>query len=226
MIALGNGNNANCDAAGPLTASRQSPTCAQRGALTVTNLELVVAARGTAPRQAPRQAPRPRGPTRAVARVGSPPCGGPLSPTGLTDCSACCREGNDPEDYSRLTYKKLLEEVCRFANVLKDHGVQKGDRVAIYMPMVLEVVIAMLACCRIGAVHAITVSLPCRDCGFKYWASRGALCLIVPRCFPPAVRRLFSRLARGAHHGLEEQGSADCRLRLARGEAHLPQGDL
>ncbi|XP_034232756.1 acetyl-coenzyme A synthetase [Thrips palmi] len=65
-------------------------------------------------------------------------------------------EGNDPEDYSRITYKKLLQEVCRFANVLKDHGVQKGDRVAIYMPMVLEVVIAMLACSRIGAVHAIT----------------------------------------------------------------------
>lgn len=65
-------------------------------------------------------------------------------------------EGNDPEDYSRITYKKLLQEVCRFANVLKDHGVQKGDRVAIYMPMILEVVIAMLACSRIGAVHAIT----------------------------------------------------------------------
>ncbi|KAE8739861.1 hypothetical protein FOCC_FOCC014618, partial [Frankliniella occidentalis] len=49
-----------------------------------------------------------------------------------------------------------MQEVCRFANVLKDHGVQKGDRVAIYMPMILEVVIAMLACSRIGAVHAIT----------------------------------------------------------------------
>jgi acetyl-CoA synthetase len=67
------------------------------------------------------------------------------------------REGNDPEDYSRLTYKKLLEEVCRFANVLKSKGVSKGDRVAIYMPMILEVVIAMLACSRIGAVHTIVV---------------------------------------------------------------------
>ncbi|RZF36306.1 hypothetical protein LSTR_LSTR015171, partial [Laodelphax striatellus] len=64
-------------------------------------------------------------------------------------------EGNDPEDYSRLTYRKLLEEVCKFANVLKSKGVKKGDRVAIYMPMVLEIVIAMLACTRIGAVHSI-----------------------------------------------------------------------
>ena len=67
------------------------------------------------------------------------------------------REGNDPDDYSRLTYRKLLEEVCRFANVLKSKGVSKGDRVAIYMPMILEVIIAVLACSRIGAVHTIVV---------------------------------------------------------------------
>lgn len=48
-----------------------------------------------------------------------------------------------------------MEEVCRFANVLKDHGVKKGDRVSIYMPMILELPIAMLACARIGAVHSI-----------------------------------------------------------------------
>lgn len=69
------------------------------------------------------------------------------------------REGNDPEDYSKITYKKLLEEVCRFANVLKSKGVVKGDRVAIYMPMILEAVITTLACARIGAVHSIVVSL-------------------------------------------------------------------
>lgn len=68
------------------------------------------------------------------------------------------REGNDPEDYSKITYKKLLEEVCRFSNVLKSKGVVKGDRVAIYMPMVFEIVIAMLSCARIGAVHSIVVS--------------------------------------------------------------------
>lgn len=68
------------------------------------------------------------------------------------------REGNHPDDYSRLTYKKLLEEVCKFANVLKSKGIQKGDRVALYMPMVLEAIIAMLACARIGAIHSLVVS--------------------------------------------------------------------
>lgn len=64
-------------------------------------------------------------------------------------------EGNNPEDYTRLTYKKLLQEVCKFANVLKSNEVSKGDRVAIYMPMIMELPIAMLACTRIGAVHSI-----------------------------------------------------------------------
>lgn len=67
------------------------------------------------------------------------------------------REGNHPDDYSKITYKKLLQEVCRFANVLKSHGVQRGDTVSIYMPMVLELPIAMLACARIGAIHSIVV---------------------------------------------------------------------
>ncbi|XP_065210236.1 acetyl-coenzyme A synthetase [Planococcus citri] len=74
---------------------------------------------------------------------------------GLGDKIAFYWEGNDPEDYSRLTYKKLREEVCKFANVLKSKGVTKGDRVAIYMPMVLEIVTVILACSRIGAVHSI-----------------------------------------------------------------------
>lgn len=69
------------------------------------------------------------------------------------------REGNHPDDYTRVTYRKLLEQVCQFANVLKMHGVNKGDRVAIYMPMIMETVIAMLACARIGAVHSIVVCI-------------------------------------------------------------------
>lgn len=64
-------------------------------------------------------------------------------------------EGNHPDDYSRLTYRKLLEVVCQAANVLKEMGVRRGDRVAIYMPMILETVVTMLACARIGAVHSI-----------------------------------------------------------------------
>ncbi|XP_061908448.1 acetyl-coenzyme A synthetase, cytoplasmic [Entelurus aequoreus] len=64
-------------------------------------------------------------------------------------------EGNEPGDESTVTYRELLHDVCRFANVLKSQGVRKGERVAIYMPMVVELVVAMLACARIGAVHSI-----------------------------------------------------------------------
>ncbi len=54
-----------------------------------------------------------------------------------------------------LTYQQLHREVCRFANVLKRNGVKKGDRVIIYMPMIPEAAIAMLACTRIGAMHSV-----------------------------------------------------------------------
>lgn len=64
-------------------------------------------------------------------------------------------EGDNPENSKKITYAQLHEQVCKFANVLKNHGVQKGDRVCIYMPMILEVSVAMLACTRIGAVHSI-----------------------------------------------------------------------
>jgi len=64
-------------------------------------------------------------------------------------------EGDDPKDSKHITYKQLHEEVCKFANVLKAQGVQKGDRITIYMPMIPEAAYAMLACTRIGAVHSI-----------------------------------------------------------------------
>ena len=64
-------------------------------------------------------------------------------------------EGDDPKDSKRISYRQLHEEVCRFANVLKARGVQKGDRVTIYLPMIPEVAYAMLACARIGAVHSV-----------------------------------------------------------------------
>ncbi|HUD53209.1 acetate--CoA ligase, partial [Parvibaculum sp.] len=64
-------------------------------------------------------------------------------------------EGDDPKDSKKITYKELHAEVCRFANVLKAQGVKKGDRVTIYMPMIVEAAYAMLACARIGAVHSI-----------------------------------------------------------------------
>ncbi|XP_068190182.1 acetyl-coenzyme A synthetase, cytoplasmic isoform X3 [Antennarius striatus] len=73
----------------------------------------------------------------------------------LGDKVAFYWEGNEPGDELRVTYRELLQRVCRFANVLKAQGVKKGDRVSIYMPMVVELVVAMLACARIGAVHSI-----------------------------------------------------------------------
>ncbi|MFC5048124.1 acetate--CoA ligase [Aquimarina hainanensis] len=65
-------------------------------------------------------------------------------------------EPNDPDEESRhITYRQLYVKVCHFANVLKNNGIKKGDRVCLYMPMIPELAIAMLACARIGAVHSI-----------------------------------------------------------------------
>jgi len=64
-------------------------------------------------------------------------------------------EGDDPKDSEAITYQELHDEVCRFANVLLRHGVKKGDRVTIYLPMIPEAAYAMLACARIGAVHSV-----------------------------------------------------------------------
>jgi acetyl-CoA synthetase len=64
-------------------------------------------------------------------------------------------EGDDPAASRKITYRELHDQVCRFANVLKDLGVARGDRVTIYLPMVPEAAIAMLACARIGAIHSV-----------------------------------------------------------------------
>jgi acetyl-CoA synthetase len=64
-------------------------------------------------------------------------------------------EGDDPSQDRRITYRELHAEVCRFANVLKANGVTRGDRVTIYLPMIPELPVAMLACARIGAVHSV-----------------------------------------------------------------------
>lgn len=71
------------------------------------------------------------------------------------DQTAIIWEGDDPADDAKITYAELLAQVCQFANALKTKGVKKGDRVSIYMPMVSEAAVAMLACARIGAVHSI-----------------------------------------------------------------------
>ena len=71
------------------------------------------------------------------------------------DQTAIIWEGDDPADSKHITYKELHADVCRFANALKARGIKKGDRVTIYMPMIPEAAVAMLACTRIGAIHSV-----------------------------------------------------------------------
>ncbi len=73
----------------------------------------------------------------------------------LKNHTAIIWEGDDPKDSKHITYQELHDEVCRLANVLKTHGVKKGDTVTIYLPMIPEAAYAMLACARIGAVHSV-----------------------------------------------------------------------
>ena len=91
------------------------------------------------------------------------------------DQTAIIWEGDDPKDSKKVTYRELHESTCRMANALKDLGVVKGDRVCIYMPMIVEAAVAMLACARIGAVHSVvfggfaphSVADRINDCGVK-----------------------------------------------------------
>lgn len=71
------------------------------------------------------------------------------------DVPAILWAGDDPSESRTITYRELHEDVCRFANALKGQGVRKGDRVTIYMPMIPEAAMAMLACARIGAIHSV-----------------------------------------------------------------------
>ncbi len=75
--------------------------------------------------------------------------------TDVKDKVAFYWQGDEENDVRQLTFTELYHEVCRFANLLKAHGIKKGDRVCIYLPMVPELQIAMLACARIGAIHSI-----------------------------------------------------------------------
>ncbi len=74
---------------------------------------------------------------------------------GRGDTVAIIWEGDDPNSDARYTYRQMLEETCKLANAMKALGVKKGDRVCIYLPMIVEAAVAMLACARIGAIHSI-----------------------------------------------------------------------
>jgi acetyl-CoA synthetase len=71
------------------------------------------------------------------------------------DQTAILWEGDSPSEHRHVSYAELHEDVCRLANVLKAHGVRKGDRVTIYLPMIPEAAVAILACARIGAIHSV-----------------------------------------------------------------------
>lgn len=75
--------------------------------------------------------------------------------TPVRDKVALIWQGEPEDDVRKITYAQLHQEVCKFANVLKSLGIKKGDRVAIYLPMIPELPIAMLACARIGAIHSV-----------------------------------------------------------------------
>jgi acetyl-CoA synthetase len=91
------------------------------------------------------------------------------------DTTALIWEGDDSQHQRKLTYKQLFDLTCKIANVLKSKGVQKGDRVTIYMPMIPEAIASMLACARIGAIHSVvfggfsseSLSNRIADCGSK-----------------------------------------------------------
>jgi acetyl-CoA synthetase len=71
------------------------------------------------------------------------------------DQTAIIWEGDDPADSKHITYSELHRDVCKFANVLKAQGAKKGDRITIYLPMIPEIAVAVLACARIGAIHSV-----------------------------------------------------------------------
>jgi len=74
---------------------------------------------------------------------------------------------DEPGEYQNLSYQEVFENVCRLANLMKTHGVKKGDRVCIYLPMVPELVYSILACARIGAIHSVVFA------GFSSEALKG-----------------------------------------------------
>ncbi|CAG2112143.1 unnamed protein product [Medioppia subpectinata] len=76
---------------------------------------------------------------------------------GLGDRVAYYWESNDDKSHKQITYNELLRDVCKFANVLKGLGIKRGDRVAVYMSVTIELVTVMLACARIGAIHSVII---------------------------------------------------------------------
>ena len=124
-------------------------------------------------------------------------------------------EGDDPKESKKITYRELHDQVCRFANVLRNRGVEKGDRVTIYLPMIPEAAYAMLACARIGAIHSVVFG------GFSPDSLAGRIedCEVQGRHHR---RRGPARRPQGAAQGQHRRGDRQGRRRRARdrGPAH------
>ncbi|MGA4816420.1 AMP-binding protein [Pseudomonas aeruginosa] len=130
-------------------------------------------------------------------------------------------EGDNPSESAHITYRKLHHNVRRLANVLKSRGVEKGDRVCIYMPMIPEAAYAMLACARIGAVHSVVFG------GF----SPDSAARPHPRCrLPHRDHRRRGRARRQVHPAEAECGKGTeglpGRLYRGGGRAHLGRHTL
>ena len=114
-------------------------------------------------------------------------------------------EGDDPAEQKALSYAELHREVCRFANVLKARGARKGDRVTIYLPMIPEIAVAVLACARIGAVHSVVFG------GFS------------PESIADRIRDCDSRLVVTADEGLRGGRTIPLKANVDRALADCPQ---
>ena len=129
--------------------------------------------------------------------------------------------GNDPQDNGSVTYSQLLAEVCKFANVLESRGVKKGDRVCIYMPMITELVVAMLACARIGAIHSIVFGGYSADSLATRLLDAGARVLITADGVFRGTKLI--KLFEIASEAMEKAGKEGCVVEHHLCVSHLPR---
>ena len=139
---------------------------------------------------------------------------------GRKDKTAIIWEGDEPTESKRISYGELHEEVCKFANVLKNRGVRKGDRVLLYMPMVPELAVACLACTRIGAIHSVVFG------GFSPTAIRSRIADCAPVLLVTSNEALRGKkvipMKHNCDEALKEGTSVETTIVLKRTETEVP----
>ncbi|XP_074068197.1 acetyl-coenzyme A synthetase, cytoplasmic isoform X1 [Macrotis lagotis] len=146
----------------------------------------------------------------------------------LGDRVAFYWEGNEPGEATQITYQELLTQVCRCANALRKQGIRKGDRVSIYMPMILELVVAMLACARLGALHSIVFAGFSADSLCERILDSSCTLLITADAFYRGEKLVnLKELVDEALHKCEEKGFPVKRCIVVKhlGRAELGMGD-